>query len=106
MRWTSWRSSTDWPEKLQAALANYEFNTAANLLYEFFWGRYCDLYLETIKGDTSAGTLQTQDAVLAALSAAAAAVHAAHFRGVVGEAGFRDGGPLFDAGADSVRASH
>lgn len=49
---------------LTEALANYEFNTASNLLYEFFWGNYCDLYLETIKGDTTEGTLQTQDLVL------------------------------------------
>ena len=34
------------------------------MLYEYFWGNYCDLYLETIKGDTSEATLATQDAVL------------------------------------------
>lgn len=49
---------------LQSALGEYEFNTASNLLYEFFWANYCDRYLETIKGDSSPGTLQAQDAVL------------------------------------------
>ncbi|MFN0125874.1 MAG: valine--tRNA ligase [Verrucomicrobiales bacterium] len=49
---------------LDAAYANYEFNTAAGLLYDFFWSHYCDLYLETIKGGTSAATLATQDEVL------------------------------------------
>ena len=51
-------------KNLEAAYAAYEFNTAAGLLYEFFWSNYCDLYLETIKGDTSPATLATQDAVL------------------------------------------
>lgn len=51
-------------KNLDAAYAGYEFNTTAALLYEFFWGNYCDLYLETIKGDTSEATLATQDAVL------------------------------------------
>jgi len=49
---------------LEAAYAGYEFNATAALLYDFFWGHYCDLYLETIKGNTSAATLATQDAVL------------------------------------------
>ncbi len=51
-------------KNLEAAYAGYEFNTAAAMLYEYFWGNYCDLYLETIKGDTSEATLATQDAVL------------------------------------------
>jgi valyl-tRNA synthetase len=49
---------------LEAAYAGYEFNTTASLLYDFFWGNYCDLYLETIKGDTTPATRATQDAVL------------------------------------------
>jgi len=51
-------------KNLEATYAGYEFNAATALLYDFFWGNYCDLYLETIKGDTSAATLATQDAVL------------------------------------------
>jgi valyl-tRNA synthetase len=51
-------------KNLEVAYAGYEFNTAAAMLYEYFWGNYCDLYLETIKGDTSEATLATQDAVL------------------------------------------
>ena len=49
---------------MEAAYTNYEFNTAASLLYDFFWGNYCNLYLETIKGDTSPSTLATMDTVL------------------------------------------
>ena len=51
-------------KELDAAYKNYEFNTTASLLYDFFWGNYCNLYLETIKGDTSPATLATMDTVL------------------------------------------
>jgi valyl-tRNA synthetase len=33
------------------ALAAYQFNEAANLLYVFFWHEFCDWYLEMIKQD-------------------------------------------------------
>ena len=44
------------------ALATYRFHEAANRIYDFFWGEFCDWYLELIKprlnfeegGDTSA----------------------------------------------------
>ncbi|MGI8604311.1 MAG: valine--tRNA ligase [Verrucomicrobiales bacterium] len=49
---------------LESAFTNYEFNHAANLLYDFFWAGYCDLFLETIKGDLSAAALAVQDVVL------------------------------------------
>jgi valyl-tRNA synthetase len=39
-----------------AALAEYSFNTAAQLLYDFFWGNYCDLFLEATKTDFTGGT--------------------------------------------------
>ncbi len=36
-------------EAVQAALANYRFDDAANLIYSFFWGDFCDWYLEIVK---------------------------------------------------------
>ncbi|MDA0814830.1 MAG: class I tRNA ligase family protein, partial [Verrucomicrobia bacterium] len=57
---------------LEAAYAGYKFNDVAQLLYEFFWSNYCDLYLEAIKNDfkpeadprTKEVTLQVMDTVL------------------------------------------
>ncbi len=34
---------------IQRSLANYRFDEAANALYQFFWGEFCDWYLEMIK---------------------------------------------------------
>jgi valyl-tRNA synthetase len=31
------------------ALAEYRFHEAANLIYQFFWGEFCDWYLEIVK---------------------------------------------------------
>src|SRR3984893_4829921 len=31
------------------ALQTYRFHEAANLIYDFFWGEFCDWYLELIK---------------------------------------------------------
>jgi len=31
------------------ALENYRFDEAANLIYQFFWGEFCDWYLEIVK---------------------------------------------------------
>ncbi len=31
------------------ALANYRFDDAANFIYQFFWGEFCDWYLEIVK---------------------------------------------------------
>ena len=54
-----------------AALEDYSFNAAAQLLYDFFWGEYCDRFLEAAKTDLNAGegsparaaALRTMDAV-------------------------------------------
>jgi valyl-tRNA synthetase len=35
--------------EVNAALATYRFHEAANLIYDFFWGQFCDWYLELIK---------------------------------------------------------
>ena len=34
---------------VNAALENYRFDEAASLLYQFFWGDFCDWYLEIVK---------------------------------------------------------
>jgi len=57
---------------MKAAYEDYRFNELAQLLYEFWWGQYCDWYLESTKGDFAedappearAATLATMDAVL------------------------------------------
>ncbi len=35
--------------EVNAALETYRFHEAANLIYDFFWGEFCDWYLELIK---------------------------------------------------------
>jgi len=36
-------------DKVNQALANYRFDDAANVIYQFFWGSFCDWYLEIVK---------------------------------------------------------
>ncbi len=35
--------------KVNAALENYRYDDAANTIYQFFWGSFCDWYLEIVK---------------------------------------------------------
>ena len=35
--------------KVNLALENYRFDDAANTIYQFFWGSFCDWYLEIVK---------------------------------------------------------
>jgi valyl-tRNA synthetase len=35
--------------KVNAALENYRYDDAANIIYQFFWGSFCDWYLEIVK---------------------------------------------------------
>jgi valyl-tRNA synthetase len=35
--------------KVNQALENYRFDDAANTIYQFFWGNFCDWYLEIVK---------------------------------------------------------
>jgi valyl-tRNA synthetase len=35
--------------KVNEALENYRFDDAAHLIYQFFWGSFCDWYLEIVK---------------------------------------------------------
>ncbi len=34
---------------MNQALENYRFDDAANTIYQFFWGSFCDWYLEIVK---------------------------------------------------------
>ncbi len=40
-------------ESLDEAIENYRFNDAANILYHFVWGTFCDWYLEFTKSSLS-----------------------------------------------------
>ena len=35
--------------KVNASLENYRFDEAANSIYQFFWGSFCDWYIEIVK---------------------------------------------------------
>ena len=35
--------------KVNQALENYRYDDASNLIYQFFWGSFCDWYLEIVK---------------------------------------------------------
>jgi len=48
---------------VDAALANYRLHEAAQVIYQFFWGDFCDWYIEWIKPD-----LQNTDRERAAVS--------------------------------------
>jgi valyl-tRNA synthetase len=47
-RWIMARLSTVCGE-VDRALAAYRFDEAANAIYQFFWGEFCDWYLELVK---------------------------------------------------------
>ncbi|MES2705442.1 MAG: valine--tRNA ligase [Verrucomicrobiota bacterium] len=57
---------------LEAAYQEYSFSQITGLLYDFFWGNYCDRFLEAAKTDFApdadpakkAGTLRVMDAVM------------------------------------------
>ena len=39
----------DTAAKVNASLAEYRFDEAANTIYQYFWGSFCDWYLEIVK---------------------------------------------------------
>jgi valyl-tRNA synthetase len=39
---------------VNASLENYRYDDAANTIYQFFWGSFCDWYLEIVKLRTPA----------------------------------------------------
>jgi valyl-tRNA synthetase len=43
-------------QEVDLALADYRFDAAANAIYQFTWSRFCDWYLELIKGQIDAET--------------------------------------------------
>ncbi len=43
-------------QAVDLALADYRFDAAANAIYQFVWSRFCDWYLELIKGNIDAET--------------------------------------------------
>ena len=47
-RWITARLASTVAE-VDQALAEYRFHEAANLVYQFFWGDFCDWYLEVVK---------------------------------------------------------
>ncbi len=47
-RWITSRLNATAGE-VNEALKNYRFDEAANLVYQFFWGDFCDWYLEIVK---------------------------------------------------------
>jgi len=52
--------------KVNQALGSYRFDDAANAIYQFFWGSFCDWYLEIVKirlnfGESANKAASTQD---------------------------------------------
>ncbi|HTV16257.1 MAG TPA: valine--tRNA ligase [Acidobacteriaceae bacterium] len=47
-RWIAARARSV-AHEVNAALGEYRFHEAANLVYQFFWGDFCDWYLEIVK---------------------------------------------------------
>ena len=35
--------------RVNASLENYRFDEAASKIYQFFWGSFCDAYIESVK---------------------------------------------------------
>ncbi len=47
-------------QDMQAAIADYRFNDAAQGAYKFLWGEFCDWYLELVKPDVQDPTRKAQ----------------------------------------------
>jgi len=45
-------------EQMNDALANYRFHEAAQGVYQFFWGDFCDWYIEWVKPDLQSGNIE------------------------------------------------
>jgi valyl-tRNA synthetase len=64
-RWIVGRT-IDARQQVESALAAYRFNDAANALYHFAWGEFCDWYLEFTKPILSGGDAGAQSETRAA----------------------------------------
>ena len=49
-------------QEVNDALGTYRFHEAANRIYDFFWGEFCDWYLELIKPRLNSDNAQTSGA--------------------------------------------
>jgi len=54
--------------KVNQSLENYRFDEAANTIYQFFWGSFCDWYLEIVKLRLDFGETADKVAVQSALT--------------------------------------
>jgi valyl-tRNA synthetase len=54
--------------KVNEALGNYRYDDAANIIYQFFWGSFCDWYLEIVKLRLDFGEGADKAATAAALT--------------------------------------
>ena len=95
-RWIA-GATRDCAVAVTTALETFRFDEAANRLYHFAWGNFCDWYLEFTKpilqGDDAAARAETQadDGVGAAAACPSAAPgHAVHHRGAVASARRRE----------------
>ena len=86
-------------QEIGEALDAFRFHEAAHVVYHFFWGEYCDWYLELIKPRLLSDNREQARAAYANLisdlrrrAAAAVAVHAVHYRRA-GHAAVYDGEP-------------
>jgi valyl-tRNA synthetase len=50
--------------EVNQSLADYRFDEAANTIYKFFWGEFCDWYLEIIKPALSGAPEEARSAVV------------------------------------------
>ena len=66
------------PRESDQALEDYRFDDAANIIYQFFWGSFCDWYLEIVKlrldFSETADTAQTKAALTTLVSVFEAAL--------------------------------
>ncbi len=72
-RWIFARLSAVCAE-VDRALGEYRFDEAANAVYQFFWGEFCDWYLELVKLRLEFGEGSKQNAVTALTLASVAGV--------------------------------
>ena len=54
--------------KVNEALENYRYDDAANIIYQFFWGSFCDWYLEIVKLRLDFSETADKEATKAALT--------------------------------------